>query len=106
MDELFASVHGPAPQDGVCVCVRTCPPPPWTDTQLAEARQRFPLLYDNCLPGLPPPDSGKRCAVVCDTRNTVLAVLQQDFPFRGGVVYMTALAFRVTREASRGSRRS
>lgn len=49
----------------------------WDEQQLADARARFPLFYDACLPHVPDPESGTRCAVVCDAENTVLAVMQQ-----------------------------
>jgi hypothetical protein len=64
------------------------------ESQLAEARLRFPLFYDGCLPHVPDPDAGLRHAVACDVDNTALAVLQQSHPWTRGRVCLIALAGR------------
>lgn len=67
----------------------------WDDERLLDARQRFPLFYDQCLPYVPDMAvHGTRYALVCDDRNTVLAVMQQQYPFRGGGVVVTALVVK------------
>lgn len=66
------------------------------EDQLAEARARFPLFYDACLPALPDPCSGLRYAVVGDSQNTVLALLRQAQPFHGPTAAVTLAALVLT----------
>lgn len=54
--------------------------PLFDDTQVENARQRFPLFYDFCLRDAWRAEAGTRCALVCDTHNTALAVLRQQYP--------------------------
>lgn len=69
------------------------------DDQLVEARARFPLFYDACLPELPDPDTGLRYAVVGDRQNTVLALLRQSYPFHGPGATVAVAALVLTARA-------
>lgn len=63
-----------------------------SEEQVMEARRRFPLFYDACLPSLPTDPWGEiRMAVAADAEATVLAVLEQHRPFRTQPVRVTAL---------------
>jgi phage tail protein X len=64
------------------------------EQQLQQIRETFPLLREGCLPTLPLPAAdtdGSRYAVVCDRERTVLAVLRQTYPYRGGTVAVVSL---------------
>ena len=61
------------------------------ESHVHDARQRFPLFYDACLRELPDPGLGIRHALVCDTENTVLAVLEHRFPYRGSPITVVSL---------------
>lgn len=65
----------------------------------AAVRERFPLFADvaplwMAAAAASHDDEGSRYALVCDTDHTALAVLRQDYPFRGGVVTVVALVVR------------
>lgn len=72
------------------------------EQQLAEARLRFPLFYDACLPNLPDYEQGARCAVVADEDHTVLAVMHQRPPFTGEGATVTLGALVVARRSGLG----
>lgn len=64
------------------------------EQQVTDARSHFPLFYDGCLPASLFEGElcqGTRFALVCDVDNTVLAVLQQRFPYHGSQVSVTSL---------------
>lgn len=63
-----------------------------SEEQVMEARRRFPLFYDACLPSLPHDPWGElRTSVVADANHTVLAILEQQQPFQRQPVRLAAL---------------
>ena len=60
-----------------------------------------PLFYDACLSRLPDDPWGEvRYALVCDEPNTVLAVLQQHYPYRGTPIVISSLVCTRTESPS------
>lgn len=58
---------------------------------VANARQKFPLFFDFCLPDPIDGEDGSRYALVCDAEHSALAVLRHSPPYRESAVSIVSL---------------